>query len=656
MSVKSTYASVHFNQTGTPVADNFDDVYFSNDSGVEETQYVFVGGNNLKERWQECKAHTFVIAETGFGTGLNLLVVMTAFREFRQAYPEHSLTRLHFITTEMYPLSQADMADTLARFNELSEAAAALQAQYPFGLSGCHRLHFDGFNTTVDLWFSDVHEAMGQWQIPVQGLVDAWFLDGFAPSKNPQMWTDALFANMARCSKQGATCATFTAAGLVKRGLQAAGFSVSKRKGFGRKREMITAEFPGGDAVHTSGNVKKPEQVAIIGGGIAAATLAYTLCQRGVKTTLYCANEPADGASGNPQGGFYPQLHAQASVASQIQAHTFLFARRFYQQINTQRKFKHDFCGVLQLAFNDAVKQRQQKLIANDVWPENLVQGVDRQQAQAFAGVPLPCGGLHIPLGGWINPPSLVDALLTLGKQTSNLTVHCHHRLHRMSEHDNQTMLHFDNGKKVEAQLVVLATGHELTAFDQCADLPLRPVRGQVEAMPEQSPLNDLKTVLCHKGYLTPAMDERHALGSTYVKGDTATEVRAQESKQNLTLHQQALKETDWVHTLSHDNQARAAVRLGVPDHQPLCGALPDAEKYRQWHATLRKHSDEVPANVAGRNIYLLSALGSRGLTTAPLLAELLASQLCGQPGPLAKSSISALDPNRFILKTLKQS
>ncbi|MCW8092580.1 bifunctional tRNA (5-methylaminomethyl-2-thiouridine)(34)-methyltransferase MnmD/FAD-dependent 5-carboxymethylaminomethyl-2-thiouridine(34) oxidoreductase MnmC [Alteromonas sp. ASW11-130] len=653
--MKSTYARVHFNQAGTPVADNFDDVYFSNDSGMDETRYVFIAGNDLNQRWKEWGSSSFVIAETGFGTGLNLLVVMTAFRDFRHANPDHPLTRLHFITTEKYPLSQQDMTSVLSQFPALSEAALALQQQYPFGLNGCHRLLFDTFHTTVDLWFADVHEAMAEWRIPSEGLVDAWFLDGFAPSKNPQMWSETLFTNMARCSKPAATCATFTAAGLVKRGLQAAGFTVNKRKGFGRKREMITATYsPESDIKNTKGKATF-DNIAIIGGGIAAATLTYALCQKGVATTLYCANEPADGASGNPQGGFYPQLHAQTSLASEIQAHAFLFARRFYEEINERAEFKHDFCGVLQLGFNDNVVQRQNNLTKNNCWPQELIRFVDKSMAEAIAGVPVPYPGLFTPLGGWINPPTLINSLLQLAASTGNLSIHPHQRLTDITEHNQYVSLNFASGLSADAQQVVLATGHELTAFEQCKKLPLRPVRGQVEAIPTQTPLNQLQTVLCHKGYLTPALDERHALGSTYIKRDTATNVRAEESHQNLLMHQQALKDCDWVTALTHDDKARAAIRLGVPDHQPLCGTLPDYAKYQQWYKTLRKHSEDVPEHISHRRIHVFSALGSRGLTTAPLLAETLASELCNRPLPLGRTLYKALHPQRFILKALKQ-
>lgn len=216
--MKSKHAQVHFNESGTPVADHFDDVYFSNDGGIDETQHVFVAGNDLAERWQQWPNPTFVIAETGFGTGLNFLVAMRCFNEFRAANPDHPLKRLYFITTEKFPLPQQDMQRALEAFPALKDEAQALASLYPMGLEGCHRLHFDNHSTTLDLWIGDVHDLLPQWHSPVNGLIDAWFLDGFAPSKNPDMWTDALFSQMARLSKTGTTFGTFTAAGIVKRG------------------------------------------------------------------------------------------------------------------------------------------------------------------------------------------------------------------------------------------------------------------------------------------------------------------------------------------------------------------------------------------------------------------------------------------------------
>ena len=372
-------ANVHFNESGTPVADSFDDVYFSNDSGCDETMHVFINGNDLLERWLNWQAAHFVIAETGFGTGLNCIIAMQQFKQFRAANPTHPLKRLIILSTEKFPLTVADLQNALAVFPSVSDEVHALAEQYPPALGGCHRMNFDAWHSSIDLWLGDVHELLPQWHCPQNGLVDAWFLDGFAPSKNPQMWTEALFSQMARLSKTGATLATFTAAGVVKRGLKEAGFAIAKRNGFGRKRDMLTGSLanPPANRVSTPWHYRYPDSpaspaqhIAIIGAGLAGSTLALALCQRGITVSLFGqAPAPADGASGNRQGGFYPQLQADQSNPALIQAHGFLYARRYYDTLAAKGlNFTWQACGVLLMGFSEEVQKRQQNLLQKTLY------------------------------------------------------------------------------------------------------------------------------------------------------------------------------------------------------------------------------------------------------------------------------------------------
>jgi tRNA 5-methylaminomethyl-2-thiouridine biosynthesis bifunctional protein len=723
--VKSKHAQVHFNESGTPVADHFDDVYFSNDSGIDETQHVFVAGNDLAERWQQWRNPTFVIAETGFGTGLNFLVAMHAFNEFKAANPNNPLKHLYFITTEKFPLPQQDMQRALEAFPALKNEAQALAALYPMGLEGCHRLHFDSHSTTLDLWIGDVHELLPQWHSPVNGLVDAWFLDGFAPSKNPDMWTDALFSQMARLSKTGTTFGTFTAAGIVKRGLAGVGFTIKKRNGFGRKRDMLTGVFdqdnenvqhklrlPAGPYYrYANGSLDKTSKVAVVGSGLAAATACLALVKRGINTTLYFDGDTlASGASGNPQGGFYPQLHSEASIASRIQAHSFLYARQAYDHTIEHAKacgladVAHDFCGVIQLSFNEKVAERQSKLAAADVWPEALIKPVDSKEVSDIANLPLHYSGLYIGLGGWLSPPQLVNAIIDEAMQTGKLTLKPNHTYvsHKAIEgtlrnEDSgvsngnsdkvgivkdgsangsakpQVQICFDLGEpdkcakgsldsdaansdlpheNVIADHLILALGAGAVNASDFDSLSLRPVRGQVEAIPTQMPIEQLNTVLCHKGYMTPALDGRHALGSTYVKNDLSTHVRSDETETNLATHEQALANTSIVQALQHDGKARAATRLGSPDHQPVVGALHDFDSLKEDYAMLGVGKPLTSAPVLPNSVVsTLTCLGSRGLTTAPLMAEVLVSSLCKEPLPLGNDLLNAVNTSRFMTR-----
>ena len=679
--MKSKHAQVHFNESGTPVADHFDDVYFSNDSGIDETQHVFVAGNDLAERWQQWRNPTFVIAETGFGTGLNFLVAMRAFNEFRAANPDHPLKRLYFITTEKFPLPQQDMQRALEAFPALKDEAQALASLYPMGLEGCHRLHFDNHSTTLDLWIGDVHELLPQWHSPVNGLIDAWFLDGFAPSKNPDMWTDALFSQMARLSKTGTTFGTFTAAGIVKRGLAGVGFTIKKRNGFGRKRDMLTGVFdqdhenvqhklrlPAGPYYrYVNGSLDKTSKVAVVGSGLAAATACLALVKRGISTTLYFDGDTlASGASGNPQGGFYPQLHSEASIASRIQAHSFLYARQAYDHTIEHAKacgladVAHDFCGVIQLSFNDKVAERQNKLAAADVWPEALIKPVNSKEVSDIANLALPYSGLYIGLGGWLSPPQLVTAMIEEALQSGKLTLKPNHTYvsHEAIETTKQRVqirFNLDSAESEEvitADHLILALGAGAVNASDFDSLSLRPVRGQVEAIPTQMPIEQLNTVLCHKGYMTPVFEGRHALGSTYVKNDLSTDVRSDETEMNLATHEQALANTDIVQALQHDGKARAATRLGSPDHQPVVGALHNFDSLKEHYTMLGVGKPLTSAPVLPSSVVsTLTCLGSRGLTTAPLMAEVLVSSLCKEPLPLSNDLLNAVNTSRFMTR-----
>lgn len=679
--MKSKHAQVHFNESGTPVADHFDDVYFSNDSGIDETQHVFVAGNDLAERWQQWCNPTFVIAETGFGTGLNFLVAMRAFNEFRAANPDHPLKRLYFITTEKFPLPQQDMQRALEAFPALKDEAQALASLYPMGLEGCHRLHFDNHSTTLDLWIGDVHELLPQWHSPVNGLIDAWFLDGFAPSKNPDMWTDALFSQMARLSKTGTTFGTFTAAGIVKRGLAGVGFTIKKRNGFGRKRDMLTGVFsqdnenvqhklrlPAGPYYrYVNDSLDKTSKVAVVGSGLAAATASLALVKRGICTTLYFDGDTlASGASGNPQGGFYPQLHSEASIASRIQAHSFLYARQAYDHTIEHAKacgladVAHDFCGVIQLSFNDKVAERQNKLAAADVWPEALIKPVDSKEVSDIANLALPYSGLYIGLGGWLSPPQLVTAMIEEALQSGKLELKPNHTYvsHEAVETTKQRVqirFNFDSAESEEvitADHLILALGAGAINASDFDSLSLRPVRGQVEAIPTQMPIEQLNTVLCHKGYMTPVFEGRHALGSTYVKNDLSTDVRGDETEMNLATHEQALANTDIVQALQHDGKARAATRLGSPDHQPVVGALHNFDLLKEHYTMLGVGKPLTSAPVLPSSVVsTLTCLGSRGLTTAPLMAEVLVSSLCKEPLPLSNDLLNAVNTSRFMTR-----
>ena len=634
MKIKS--ALIQFNEHGTPVAPAFDDVYFSNDDGAAETEHVFIKGNQLHKRFVECKNNHFVIAETGFGTGLNCAKAIEAFATFRQQHPEHVLKRLHMITVEKFPLNRVDLERALQQQPSSETFKTSLVNQYPLALSGAHRLSFG--NVTIDLWFGEAIEMFASLAQHSANCVDAWFLDGFAPSKNPDMWSQDLFNVMAKLSAPDATLATFTAAGFVRRGLIDAGFQMQKAPGFGRKREMLVGQFADSTTDFTPKPYENTQQphIAVIGAGLAGANIALSLSLRGCKVTVFDKGDTASGASGNPQGGFYPQLHAQISHPSMIQALSFDFAKRRYQLLkDLGYNYAGDFCGVLQLGFSDGVRERQTKMKANAPWPEDLVQFVDDKQASELAGVALNQGGIFFEQGGWISPPELVNALLKRAQEESDVELRTHQQVINVETNDNGADV--TTVDKTESfDHVVITTGADDFEFDYLASLPFGRTRGQVESVPATTETRSLRTVLCHKGYFTPALSGRQALGSTYVRNDTQTDYRHAEADTNLATHQKALPDTSFVENIEHDYTGRAAIRMTLPDHQPVVGAI-------------------FEKNIGGR-MSVLCGLGSRGLTTAPLMAEVLASELLQEPLPIAKELYEAVHHTRFAKRAAKRS
>lgn len=222
-------------RNGLPYSNAFNDVYFSTDNGLQETEYVFIEGNQLIARWQTLSQADFCIIETGFGTGLNFLCAA-------QHWLSHAPTnaRLQFISIEKYALSPDDLKKALQQWPQLTELSHELLLHYPNLLAGDHCALCDG-RIQLKLCLGDALQQLVQ----LNTAADAWFLDGFAPAKNPEMWQDELFQHMARLSKPDTSFATFTSAGAVRRGLAAAGFNVSKRAGFGKKREMLTGVYSG---------------------------------------------------------------------------------------------------------------------------------------------------------------------------------------------------------------------------------------------------------------------------------------------------------------------------------------------------------------------------------------------------------------------------
>ena len=610
-----SHAHLSFNEFGLPVANAYDDIYFSNENGLAESHYVFLQHNDLPARWQTHSQRRFVIAESGFGTGLNLLATWQLLLE--QA-PES--VQLHFISFEKFPLQRDDLRRALAAFPNLAPLAEELIAAYPPAEPGCHRRHLANGRILLDVWVGDIQTSLNDWLPHAEATVDAWFLDGFAPDKNPDMWTQTLYDAMAHSARDNATFATFTAAGAVRRGLQAAGFQVTKAKGFGRKREMLRGIRPARTAsARTEASERATEMITVVGGGIAAACLVWHLAQQGYTVELI-ADSLADGASGNSQGAVYPLLHAERSPLAAFFTQAFGYATQFYQHQAPQHWFP---TGVVQLAFNASREERYRKIVATGAnTPQYASETVQWQSADATQQLwsALPAHpSLYYPDGGWLRPAAVVEHLVG---STTALSRLAHGPLEQIEPSHEGWVLNFADGHQLRRQRVILACGAGLKHLLAPFAIQLQNVRGQVSLCPTTNTSAECPLVVCYKGYFTPADNGIHCVGATYARDSEELTFRAADDRENLANLCQDLAPAQWPADL-RTTSARAAIRNTTKDHLPLAGAVAE-------------------------NLWVIGGLGSRGFTAAPLVAACLAAVISHQPLPLPAALWQRLQPARL--------
>jgi tRNA 5-methylaminomethyl-2-thiouridine biosynthesis bifunctional protein len=601
-------------QDGQPVSRRFGDVYFSRAGGIEETRHVFLAGNRLPERFAALAAGSvFVVGETGFGTGLNFLC---AWQLFQRSAPPGA--RLHFVSTELYPLRAEELDAALRLWPELAAHRQELMRQYRMPAPGWHRFAFDQGRVHVTLLVGDARQTLTR----LQGHADAWFLDGFSPARNPELWEPALLRAVAERSRPGATAATYSCAAGVRRALAAAGFQAWKAPGFGAKREMLCARL------ERSGSPRRPpaqRRAVVIGGGLAGSAAADSLAQRGWEIALIERHDHlAAEASGNPQGVLYARLSAHGAPLSRLVQDGYQHTLRLlHARLPCDGEHWSD-CPVLQLAF-DAQEARRQAVLPALGLPEDMLRAATAEEASALAGLALAHGGSVFPGGGWVHPPALCRELaahpgIALRSRRQAL------RLERGA--DGWRVL--DAGACIaEAPVVVIAAGVASTSFEQTSYLPLRVNRGQITLLPATRASAALSAVLCGESTVVPARAGLHSTGATFTR-DAGTEATAADNAENLAMLARlspALYDALGGAALDPARLAgRAGLRCGSPDYLPLVG----------------------PLDESAPGLLLSTAHGSRGLITAPLSGEVLAAWLEDEPAPLPAGMMQALLPGRF--------
>lgn len=657
---------------GQPFSQQFSDPYFSVHNGLEESRFVFLKHNGIPERWHNWpwhKQNSFCIIETGFGTGLNFLLTWQTWREYQKTQTSKA-GWLHFTSIEKFPLSKAQLQQALALWPPLNDLATLLLKNYPLLISGEHYLAWPEERISLTLYWSDIKDALPQ----ISGPVHAWYLDGFAPARNPEMWGEELFLQMRLLSQRQndqyhnaspATVATFTSAGDVRRGLLGAGFKVSRQQGYGNKREMLAGVFmratgPERPAYYWHkpwlvSPVAPVKEVIVIGAGLAGCTTARALAERGIKVHVIDRDGIAKQGSGNLQGGLYIKLAANDSaIHTRFHLTAYQFALSFLQHYlgeATTENTRWQQCGMLQLAFNEAEDKRQQQLSKTTPLPEELAHLVSAEQASVLAGISLEKGGMFFPQGGWVSPAELCEQLLM-------------HPNIRFKQSGVSSIQQTRTGWQIEtkdgllaATDIVLATAYDTKKLLPQAHLPIQRIRGQLSYI-KPCIVDGLNTVISGNSFITPVKNGVHSIGATFTTDDANP--RVEEQDHHFNLNNLGTITAQW--QLAINKQGLNAIRGGrvgfrctTQDHLPIVGQTPDNQAFLERFARMAKNSNDIakaPAPLL-KGLWLNLGHGAKGLVSTPLCAELLANQMTNSSAPVGTDITEALWPGRFLIRDL---
>ncbi|HEY5070755.1 MAG TPA: tRNA (5-methylaminomethyl-2-thiouridine)(34)-methyltransferase MnmD [Caulobacteraceae bacterium] len=574
----------------TPSSRHYGDVYFSKQGGLAESRTVFLDGCGLPGAWSGRDA--FCVAELGLGAGRNLAALLDLWARTRPV-----AARLSIFSVEAHPMAAEDAARALAPWPQVAEAARLITSRWPTSARGFHRIELPEFAATLDVAVMEALDALQAWS----GAADAWFLDGFSPTRNPQMWRSELMALVRARSAPGARVATYSAARAVRDSLASQGFAVQRAAGFGAKRHRLHGSLPDARAA-----ARANPSVAIVGAGIAGAALRRAFSALGVDAIVFDARGLGGGASGGAAALVAPRLDAGLGTAAELFAQAARRAGEVYRALPAALISS----GAIQLAVGVKDEKRFSAIAGSPLFAPGAMRllaagGVASllEEAAADAGLLMRDAMVVSPqeiLGAWLAaPPRRRIAGLDKGPRGWRL-------------------LDEDGALACECDVVCLAAGTASAAL--APGLQLLPVGGQVTQVRGRSwPIATL-----FGGYVIPTR-QGLLFGATHQRGRQEATVRTTDDAENLASLRKVLPRladrlagetlTGW-----------AGVRATTTDFLPLAGQVSGTQD----------------------GLFVLSGLGSRGFCLAPLLAEHIAAMALGGPSPLPSQAANLVWPGRF--------
>ncbi|MGH8818582.1 MAG: FAD-dependent 5-carboxymethylaminomethyl-2-thiouridine(34) oxidoreductase MnmC [Achromobacter pestifer] len=616
--VPLTPAVVEFDADGKLYNSLSGDVHRSPSGALGQAEHVFLRGNGLPERWRGRRE--FTVCETGFGLGWNFLTLWKAWRDD----PQRSAT-LHVVSLEAHPFTGQDLSALLARFAPapLADLAQRLAAQWPALLPGLHRLEFENGAVTLTLGFGDAQVLAPR----LNTRVDAFFLDGFAPERNPRMWAEPLLRDLAALAAPGATVATWACTGALRDGLQTVGFDIERASEQGGEWPMTVgviraegraAAAPGMEAGHA----------VVVGAGLAGAGIAQALAGRGWRVTVLDAGR----ALGAPAHAGHLAAALTPVVARDDNARARLSRAGSQRALARWQGLAGDaaprVCGTVQVERDAGKSAALAGTLETLAFPRDWVRQVDRDEASALAGLPLARGGVFFAQGMLVQPNRLIDALLA----TAGVTLLPGKAARVEPAGQGWRVLDEQGAELAQAQTVILANaaGARGVLADSGLLEPLPRVAqmhalaGEVTLVPPAALSGGPRCIVGGEGYLLPDVGAGCVVGSTYVHD--ATDARISADGQRVTL-----------------GKAAGLLSGHFPDFDALVpGSLPG---WAGWRAVLPGRLPAVGELPHARGLWLAIGYASRGLSWSALMGDLIAARLAGEPSPLETDLAQLISP-----------
>tara|TARA_B100002019_G_scaffold193130_1_gene167139 strand:- start:1617 stop:3713 length:2097 start_codon:yes stop_codon:yes gene_type:complete len=680
---------INITQNGEILSRRFEDIYFFPKKGAEETDHTFLNGNNIPKRWEDEFLYQknndfFIIGETGFGTGLNFLCTWNKWRETTKNKKNNLKKSLYFISTELYPLTFSCLKKIISNYDPYPELSKELLKFYPDAIGGDYFLSFDDdkeWPVKLILLFGDSYTCLSRLEnysnfnnpfISKNTIeFDAWFLDGFSPNKNPKMWSTELLNIVSNLSKNKTTLATFSSARVVKKGLENAGFEVKKISGYGKKRDMITARL-NPKKNHSKNEIKfritekckeslsycrnknfskKNKDIVIIGAGIAGCTMAYQLKKRGHNVTIIDReSDVAQKASGNLKAILYSKTSKERSSSADFYEASMNYAQQFYRRLHN-KSLSEGLVGMIKL--NESLDKNL--LIKNNELRTR--RNISKSEIKLVSGLDTKQDGIFYPYSGWLNPHDICNYLLT----SLDIDIITNSTVVDLERSDNKWIIKTDKNQ-FNCDTVVISCGYTSSKFDPINWLNIKPIRGQTTHLPTSEHLQNLKTVLCYSGYITPASNMIHEVGSSYNLDNLEEDINAFDNDENInklltcfendSLIKKEIIEKKEVNIMS----GYTSIRATTPDYMPIIGPISEKSTYIDEYKNLNNMRNE---NISGithiKDLYINTGFGSNGFTTSPLASEIIISYIEGTPMPISEPIRRAISPNRFLYREQKR-